>query len=730
MAASVRSVSTASHDTGTVTVTRPSGTTSGDRLVAICTRDEAVATQAWGSNLFTLVNSTFVSGVGRVQVWERTAGGSEPSSYTYTETSGNSTGTVHLYALQGVDPSAVIVASFANGTGSSNTAPSIASGSYTGNDPLLLTGHYANVNFSTTTFSTPSGMTSRGLVNGPLGYTQCFSASLGLSGTPATSARTSTMGASKPWIAVSVAIPTPNSLTTVSSSDSATGSDAVSGVLRASAVTDSATTADAVSDVLRASAVTDSATGSESVAVSAISFLAVTDSATGNDTLGLVIPDLFSSSDSATGSETLALSINPTQTDSASSSETYGLLRSSAVTDTATSSDSASLLRRSSISDSAAGDDDFDIIVIPEAVPGLAQATTVDYELMCVARINQASGAPSYIEVDPVEWKTLSWSSTLSAPQSLTARCPISSLPASVQQRLASPDRLATELWLTRDGRRVFAGPLTGWRRTGNDVEITASGLMRYLQVMFVLADLRYDQVDQHSIVKQLVDQWQDAVPYGNFGVDTSAVTASGTLRDRSYVRNEGHEVLRRVQELGQVDGGFDSEVDPVTRRLQLWTPTKGVDRSVGGDAIVLDDRNINDPDVMCSIAPGDLASMAFGTSTASGSDTSLWSQAVDDELRAAYGAAGVLSSWSDISEQATLDGHVTAYLQARDKALLVPGPKARVTVDSDVSAYDVGDTITCEMDSVLGVSGAFRIRKRTVDVDESGKETSTLEFV
>lgn len=825
MPPSVRSVSTASHEFGTITVNKPAGTVAGDRLIAIVTRDEGAGTQTSGSSLFTKLNESIVSGRGRVQVWTRTAGGSEPSTYTFTESSGNSTGTCHLFAIQDVDASAVVVASYGNGSSTSATAPSILSSGYVGQDPLVLTGYYIQNSYAATTFSTPSGMTAQGTILPTGNYTRAFAASIALTGSVATGARTSTLNPTKPWIAVSIAIPSTGAPPQeVDPSTIASGEAFGTPTLAAGAVpvgTGSIASAEAHgAATLAAGAVPVGAAGiasAEAFGTPAVAMVLSPSGIASGETFGaatvnvgptVALPGVASAeafgaltvapgplaltpsgiaSGEALGALSLVPLVKPSGIDTAeafgvaalvvgsvavspagiASGEAFGaaLIAPGAIPLALTGIPSAEalgapLVRLQIVATGIASGEAFGAAVVavggvvvrpvgiasaeafgvptltvtidPAATRGiLGSRSTPEYELVCVARIPASTGFPSFLEVERVEWRTLSWSSALSAAQTLTATCPIASMPEVVLQRLRSPDRLATEFWLVRDGRQVFSGPFVTWRRSGEDLELSALGVFAYTQLMFVTADpeLRFDQVDQHLIAKALVDHWQDGQPFGHFGIDTSAITPSGTLRDRSYVRKEGHQISRRLQELGEVLGGFDAEVDPTTRRLELWTPTKGVDRSTGSDAIVLDERNIADPNVMLSVAPQDLASMAFGTSTATGSDTTLWSAAVNEELRAAYGAAGVMSSWSDISEQATLDGHVDALLLARDQALLVPGPKTRVTADADISAYDIGDRIAFE-DSVLGASGAFRIRKRTVDVSESGEETATLEFV
>jgi len=380
----------------------------------------------------------------------------------------------------------------------------------------------------------------------------------------------------------------------------------------------------------------------------------------------------------------------------------------------------------------AFGEPSFSVTIDLARLAGLVDTTQSGYELQCIARIPQQSGPPALIVVDRIKWNGLRYADVLSRPQELTATVQVASISDLVAQRLLGPDRQATELRLLRDGQIVAAGPLAGWHRRGPDVELVAGGLLSYTQRMIVLADMRFDQVDQHLIAAALIDQWQNSsYGHGHYGIDTSRVSASGRLRDRSYVRNEQHKVAQRIEELGAVDGGFDAEIDPTTRQLQLWHPFKGVDRSSGPSAVVLDRRVIASPDVMCSVAPGDLASLAFGTSSSAGSDGGLSSFQVNAELAASFGLSAAMGSWQDVSEQATLDDHVRALLAARSHALIVPGPQMRVTPDADLGAYDVGDTVQLELGTdQLGLTGAYRIRKRTVQVTETGVESVDLELV
>lgn len=352
-----------------------------------------------------------------------------------------------------------------------------------------------------------------------------------------------------------------------------------------------------------------------------------------------------------------------------------------------------------------------------------------DYEVVVVSRSPQPSGPPLLATVDPVAWRTLSWVDELSAAQQLTVECLAAGLVESVAARLADPT-WPSELWCYRDGGLVFAGPYRGLRVDGERVTIVARGLLDYLRHMIVVADLTYTQVDQLTIAAGLVDQWQ-ALEYGHFGIDTSTVGTSGVLRDATYLRDELHPVARRVDELGRRRNGFDVAVDPLSRKLRLSWPQQGADRSTGDDAVVFDSRNVASPNVVISAAPEDIASDGYGTgTTSSGPGSTLYSVQADLEVRARYGRTAVTGTFDSVALQSTLDEHVLGLVDARAAGLVVPGPDARNAPDADLGGFEVGDTVSYEASSVLPVSGAFRVRKRTVRVAATGQETISLEFV
>lgn len=350
-----------------------------------------------------------------------------------------------------------------------------------------------------------------------------------------------------------------------------------------------------------------------------------------------------------------------------------------------------------------------------------------EYELVAVARTPQASGPPLLEEIGPIVAPSITWKREIAAAGGLSFSCSPDTLAEDVRQRLRDPLGKPTEVALYRDGQPWMRAFVAGYQMQGEGqqtLSVTAPGLLDYLRYMWIVSDLSFSGVEQTAIAKQLVDQWQ-SLSYGHYGIDTSAITPSGVLRDRIYKAAEQHQVHQRLLELGAVDNGFDVDVDPATRQLVLAYPKLGADLS---SSVFLDGRNITDPGVVVSVAPGDVASEAFGV----GGDgtTAITATAFNASVRSTWGRAGVSQSFDGVTIQSTLDGHTQALLDARGKALFTPGPGLHPVRDAEVGAFDIGDVVTYEYDAGLGVqSGAYRVAALEVTVDQDGLESMAVSF-
>jgi hypothetical protein len=509
----------------------------------------------------------------------------------------------------------------------------------------------------------------------------------------------------------------------VGMTDSASGTDTF-GITGSIGASDSATGSDMFAVTSR-SMVADQATGAETFSLSATA--TATDAAAGTDTF--TVTDLTQTplTDSAAGGERFDISAiqNPVA-DVAAGSETFGLQRQSTVADDAAGSETFTFQRLSTWTDAATGSEVFSIVEVAntQVLPLQPERT---YELVVMARIHQAGGAPTYSEVDPITWSSLTYRDTISAAQELTATCKISTLTESVLQHLRYPDQFPLELWVRRSGQIIFAGPFEAEQIDDQKVELRGKGLLTYLSWMALDVDKQFLATDQASVVKGLVDAYQ----VGNFahlGIDTTRVTATGRLIDYTYLRDELNNVAKAADDIGKADGGFDLDVDPSTRQLICWSPIKGVDRSTGEDAIVLDSRNVTSGNILRSVGADDLATDVYATGSKAGGDAPLFVAVGNDQLRARYGKKVITRTFSNVADLDQLTALATATLNARGNALVVPGTKVRVTPDADIADYTAGDIVSYDMGGELGTSGAFRIRSRTVTVDESGHESVDLE--
>ena len=352
------------------------------------------------------------------------------------------------------------------------------------------------------------------------------------------------------------------------------------------------------------------------------------------------------------------------------------------------------------------------------------------FDPVLVARVPAAATSPTLTVVDKLIVDNLSYTDELNRPGSAVLSCPVRGLSSTVQGRLNDLKSFPSEVWIYVDSTLAWAGSVDTWQVQAQTLNINCVGLLGYTYRMGVTSDLTYTATDQFTIAKGLVDHWQ-GLNYGNYGIDTSTVGTSGVTRDRTYLRNELHNIGQRLAELGAVSNGFDMKVDPSTRKLVLTNPQQGTDLSA---SIIFDERNIDDASVSVSVGPEDLVSDVAATSTATdsaGNNTTLYSIRTTAGVQSAFGRGWAGISFSDISAQTTLDGHADAYLNARATAMVQPGITVIPRVGADIGGFTVGDTCTYSYDAGVGVQTLTpRLAKVTVSVDSSGTKRMKLEFV
>lgn len=192
---------------GTATATKPTGVTSGDLLLAVQTTDlDGTLGAMTAPSGWTEVGSQFQTGVGGMKVWQKVAGGSEPASYAFPDST-SSNGSVVVAAFYGQHTSTPLAVSptFAvNGSSTtSHPAPSVTGVA----GGMLVTAHLAGTNATSRTYTPPSGMTEiADTALASSGYIATEVNTLTLAAAGATGTKTATPSASTPYVTMSLVI--------------------------------------------------------------------------------------------------------------------------------------------------------------------------------------------------------------------------------------------------------------------------------------------------------------------------------------------------------------------------------------------------------------------------------------------------------------------------------------------------------------------------------------------
>ena len=245
-----------------------------------------------------------------------------------------------------------------------------------------------------------------------------------------------------------------------------------------------------------------------------------------------------------------------------------------------------------------------------------------EYEVRWMQKVQQQSTSPTYFErgrLVPVIGSAsggggLGWSRELCSDGFITVGVDPTSINDFQSATLLNMHLAPAELWLMRNGVLVQRGPIIAYQVEGQSLIIFARGMLYYLRYMWVFEFDDYISIDQALIVKGLIDNYQ-AEDYGNFGLDTSAITSHGVTRTRKYRPREFINYASEIRAMGQADNGYDIDYDLSADKVKLWYPQKGVDRSQQNgvvDGVILDARGITNPNFADVVTAGKFGSSAL----------------------------------------------------------------------------------------------------------------------
>jgi hypothetical protein len=280
------------------------------------------------------------------------------------------------------------------------------------------------------------------------------------------------------------------------------------------------------------------------------------------------------------------------------------------------------------------------------------------------------------------------------------------------------------ELRCYRDSALIHAGHLSGYRIQGRTIQFASVGLLAYLSAMVRDTVYSASSVDQATIVKALIDTYQ-AQTYGNYGLVTTTLTATGVTRDLNLLASDEAHLDQVIAEMGKRDNGFDLEANSSTREVSMHSPRKGSDLSA---SLIIDQRSIGEPAYSQFVTLGQVASDVAVTSSSAGG-INLTASASDTGVRASFGRAMMTTSFQDVSVQATLNDHAARFLDDNSGPLHGITPGLLAVPGFEYDDFDTGDIVTYEYDAGLGVQ-TFTPRVKTIAVSLStGVERMSVGF-
>jgi hypothetical protein len=346
------------------------------------------------------------------------------------------------------------------------------------------------------------------------------------------------------------------------------------------------------------------------------------------------------------------------------------------------------------------------------------------YSVSLVRRIPASGTTPTLTELGPIKWSDLTVTQECGAPGAISVSASIDNLDSLTKAALLNLVANPCELRCYRDGTLIHAGHLAGYRIQGRSIQFDGVGLLGYLAAMIRDTDYSATATEQATIVKALIDTYQ-AQTYGNYGLDTSTLTATGVTRDLNLKGTDLAHLDSVIAEMGKRDNGFDLEVDPSTRQVLMYSPRKGSDVSA---SIIVDQRSIGDPQYTQTVTLGQVASDVTVSSNSTGGIT-LTSSAANTGVRASFGRAMMTTSFQDVSVQATLNDHASRFLTDNSAPLHAITPGLLAVPGFQFGDFHTGDIVKYEYDAGLGLQ-AFSLRVKTISVAMgSGVERMSVGF-
>jgi len=289
-----------------------------------------------------------------------------------------------------------------------------------------------------------------------------------------------------------------------------------------------------------------------------------------------------------------------------------------------------------------------------------------------------------------------------------------------------------TALYFQRDGVLFWGGVLWGVAANvgANTLTLVGAGFLSYFRHRTIKVDTVYSAVDQLTIARGLLDDAQ-AVGGGDVGVKTTETATSGRTRDRTYYGYERRVVADVLEQLANVNDGFDFRFDPGYVAGEIETEFRTMYPSTGRRTEYVFELGTN---IQL------LGYQSDGTSITNHADAVGGGDGDELPIQTAQDATGLASrpllesvlSLADVTVPATLLEHAQRAITRGSE----PIKTLEVEVFNDqvpvLGSYVIGDQVLVKGSyGYVDLDAAwYRITSIAISVDVTGREITRLSLV
>lgn len=263
----------------------------------------------------------------------------------------------------------------------------------------------------------------------------------------------------------------------------------------------------------------------------------------------------------------------------------------------------------------------------------------------------------------------------------------------------------------------VWSGYVSGIsEQTPNQMTVNCTGWLQSLEKKFIKFDTNFNLTDAGSIAQSILSKINaaESAPAYVF----NGITETTVIRTRQYKAYE--QVLKIIQDLSDIESGYDMVVDPVTRKLNIYVKAM-VDR-----LNLPFEYKYNIQEISRS---SDTSRLVNRIIVQGGAGTFV-SQADDFLSQAKYGVFEEYVTLSDVTDQLILAAYANAEIAIRSQPLRIytfslnkspiSSGNPKLFID-----YNIGDKIylTARKGRIQEKNKPVRIFSLSVNINETGNE-------